>query len=121
MLQVLRIAGIPVRIDVSWLFVFALISWSLAAGYVPHVLPELTPLATWLYAMAAAALMFLSVVLHELSHSLVALRQGVRVLEIRLHIFGGTSELETEPPTPLAEILIAVVGPLTSFALAALC
>lgn len=121
MLQVLRVAGIPVRIDFSWLFVFALISWSLAAGYVPQVLPELTPVATWVHAVAAAALLFLSVFLHELSHSLVALHQGVRVLEIRLHVFGGTSELETEPPTPRAEILIAVVGPLTSFVLAGLC
>jgi Zn-dependent protease len=120
MLQVLRVAGIPVRLDVSWLFVFALISWSLAAGYVPQVLPELGPAATWLHALAAATLLFLSVFLHELSHSLVARQQGVRVLEIRLHVFGGTSELEAEPPTPRAEILIAIVGPLTSFALAAL-
>src|SRR5262245_53418884 len=117
MLQVFRVAGIPVRVDFSWLFVFALISWSLASGFVPHVLPELTPVATWLHAVAAAALLFVSVFLHELSHSLVALRQGVGVLEIRLHVFGGTSELETEPPTPSAEFVIAVVGPLTSFVL----
>jgi Zn-dependent protease len=121
MLQVFRVAGIPVRVDFSWLFVFALISWSLASGFVPHVLPELTPVATWLHAVAAAALLFVSVFLHELSHSLVALRQGVGVLEIRLHVFGGTSELETEPPTPRAEFVIAVVGPLTSFVLAGLC
>jgi Zn-dependent protease len=121
MLQVFRVAGIPVRVDFSWLFVFALISWSLAAGFVPHVLPELTPVATWLHAVAAAALLFVSVFLHELSHSLVALQQGVGVLEIRLHVFGGTSELETEPPTPRAEFVIAIVGPLTSFALAGLC
>jgi Zn-dependent protease len=121
MFQVLRVAGIPVRIDVSWLLVFALISWSLAAGYIPHVLPGLGPVATWVHAVAAAALLFVSVFLHELSHSLVALRQGVRVAGIRLHVFGGVSELETEPPTPRAELLIAIVGPLTSFALAAVC
>ena len=121
MLQVLRVAGIPVRIDVSWLLVFALISWSLAAGYVPHVLPELGPLATWLHAVAAATLLFASVFLHELSHALVALHLGVGVTAIRLHVFGGVSELETEPPTPRAELLIAIVGPLTSFVIAALC
>jgi Zn-dependent protease len=121
MFQVLRVAGIPVRIDPSWLLVFALITWSLAAGYIPHALPELTAVATWLSAAAAAALLFVSVFLHELSHSLVALRLGVRVTGIRLHVFGGVSELDTEPPTPRAEFLIAVVGPLTSFVIAALC
>jgi Zn-dependent protease len=121
MLQILRVAGIPVRIDLSWILVFALISWSLAAGYVPHVLPHLGPVGTWLYAVAAATLLFVSVFLHELSHALVALNLGVRVSGIRLHVFGGVSELETEPPTPRAELLIAIVGPLTSFAIAALC
>jgi Zn-dependent protease len=120
MLQILRVAGIPVRIDVGWLLVFALISWSLAVGYVPHVLPELGPLATWLHAVGAATLLFGSVFLHELSHALVARHLGVGVTGIRLHVFGGVSELETEPPTPRAELLIAIVGPLTSFVIAAL-
>lgn len=121
MLQIFRVAGIPVRMDASWLLVFALISWSLASGYFPHVLPQLTPAAAWLHAVLAACLLFASVFLHELSHTLVARGQGVRVSGIRLHIFGGVSELESEPPTPWAEFLIAVVGPLASFALAALC
>jgi len=121
MLQIFRVAGIPVRVDASWLLVFALISWSLASGYFPHVLPQLTPGAAWLHAVTAACLLFASVFLHELSHALVARRQGVRVSGIRLHVFGGVSELEAEPPTPRAEFLIAVVGPLTSFALAAFC
>ncbi len=121
MLQVFRVGGIPVRVDASWLLVFALISWSLAFGYFPHVLPELTSAAAWLHAVMAASLLFVSVFLHELSHALVARRQGVRVSGIRLHVFGGVSELESEPPTPRAELLIAVVGPLASFALAAVC
>jgi Zn-dependent protease len=121
MLQVFRVAGIPVRADFSWLLVFALISWSLAAGYVPHVLPELTIAAAWLHGLTAAALLFVSVFLHELSHALVARRHGVGVSGIRLHVFGGVSELESEPPTPSAEFLIAVVGPLTSFVIAVLC
>ncbi len=121
MFQIFRVAGIPVRVDASWLLVFALISWSLASGYFPYVLPELTPGAAWLHAVTAAALLFASVLLHELSHALVARQHGVRVSGIRLHVFGGVSELESEPPTPRAEFLIAVVGPLTSFAIAALC
>jgi Zn-dependent protease/CBS domain-containing protein len=118
MFQVLRISGIPVRIDVSWLLVFALISWSLAAGYFPQVLPELGPGAAWLHGVGAAALLFASVLVHELSHALVARRHGMRVIGIRLHLFGGVSELASEPPTPRAELLVAAVGPLTSFALA---
>ena len=100
MLQILRVAGIPVRMDFSWLLVFALISWSLAAGYFPRVLPELSAGAVWLHAVAAAALLFVSVFLHELFHALVAVQQGVRVRGIRLHMFGGVSELESEPPSP---------------------
>jgi Zn-dependent protease len=121
MLQVFRIAGIPVRVDAGWLLVFALIAWSLAAGYFPRVLPELSPGAAWVHAVVAALLLFVSVFLHELSHALVAVRNGVRVLGIRLHVFGGVSELAGEPSTPRAELLIAAVGPLTSFAIAALC
>lgn len=121
MLQILRIAGIPVRVDASWLLIFALISWSLASGYFPQVLPELSSGAAWLHAVTAALLLFASVLLHELSHALVARAQGVRVSGIRLHVLGGVSELESEPATPRAEFLIAVVGPLTSLALAAFC
>jgi len=121
MLQGLRVAGIPVRVDVSWLLVLALISWSLAAGYFPHVLPESTPAAAWLQGLAAAGLLFVSVFLHELAHALVARRHGVPVSGIRLHVFGGVSELESAPPTPPTEFLIAVVGPLTSIVVAVLC
>jgi Zn-dependent protease len=120
MLQIFRIAGIPVRIDASWLLVFGLLAWSLAAAYVPHVLPDVTPAWTWVHGVTAALMLFVSVVLHELAHALVARRHGVRVRGIRLHVFGGVSELESEPPTARAEFLIAAVGPLTSFALAAL-
>ena len=121
MRQILRVAGIPVRIDASWVLVFALISWSLAAGYFPRVLPEASTGTVWLHAVVAALLLFVSVFLHELSHALVALEHGVPVSGIRLHVFGGVSEMDAEPPTPRAELLIAAVGPLTSFLIAALC
>jgi Zn-dependent protease len=121
MLQIFRVAGIPVRVDASWLLVFGLISWSLASGYFPYVLPDVTRGAAWLHAITAAILLFASVFLHELSHALVARHHGVRVSGIRLHVFGGVSELESEPPTPRAEFLIAAVGPLTSFVIGALC
>lgn len=114
------IRGIPVRVHASWLVIYGLIAWTLAVGYFPHVLPEVPVATHWIGALAAALLLFVSVFLHELSHSLVALRHGIPITAITLHIFGGVSEMEREPERPGAEVAIAVVGPLTSFALAGL-
>jgi Zn-dependent protease len=116
-----RVHRIPVRIDVGWLVIFGLVTWSLASGYLPYVLPARSAATYWLFAALSALLLFASVVLHELSHALAALDQGVPVRSITLHLFGGVSQLDAEPPTPRAELLIAVVGPLTSFAIAGLC
>ena len=116
--RLFKIAGIPISIHVSWLAIYALITWTLAAGYFPQALPDRTAVTYWALGLVAALLLFASVLLHELSHSLVAVGHGLRVRGITLHIFGGVSQLEDEPPTPRAEALIAGVGPLTSFAIA---
>ncbi len=121
MIELFRVRGIPVRIDAGWLLIFGLVTWSLASGYFPHVLPARSAAAYWLHGLLAAVLLFTSVFLHELSHALAALDQGVPVGGITLHVFGGVSQLDAEPPTPRSEVLIAVVGPLTSFAIAGLC
>jgi Zn-dependent protease len=117
-MQLFRVRGIPVRIDLGWLLIFGLIAWSLASGYFPYVLPAQSPAAYWVQGLAAAALLFASVLLHELAHALVAIGHGVPVGGITLHVFGGVSELESEPERPRDELLIAIVGPLTSFAIA---
>jgi len=114
-----RIAGIPVRIHASWLVIFGLIAWSLSVGYFPHVLPGVPAAAYWVQGLAAALLLFVSVFLHELSHSVVARAHGLPVSAITLHVFGGVSELQREPESPRVEFWMAVAGPLTSFALAA--
>jgi Zn-dependent protease len=120
-IELFRVRGIPVRIDAGWLLIFGFVTWSLAASYFPHVLPARSPAAYWLHGVLAALLLFVSIFLHELSHALAALDQGVPVSGITLHVFGGVSQLDAEPPTPRSEVLIAVVGPLTSFAIAGLC
>jgi len=116
--RVLTIRGIPINVHVSWLVIYGLITWTLAVGYFPHALPDLPAAAYWANGLLAALLLFVSVLLHELSHSLVAIAHGLTVRGITLHVFGGVSHLEDEPPTPRAEFLIAVVGPVTSFAIA---
>ena len=117
--RVLTIHGIPINVHVSWLVIYGLITWTLAVGYFPRALPDLPAAAYWANGLLAAFLLFVSVLLHELSHSFVAMAHGLSVRGITLHVFGGVSHLEDEPPSPRAEFLIAVVGPISSFAIAA--
>lgn len=114
-----RVWGIPVQIHISWLVIFGLMAWSLSVGYFPRVLPDLPLLTHWVTGFVAALLLFVSVFFHELSHAMVAHRHGLHVSAITLHIFGGVSELEEEPTSPGQEFTMAIVGPLTSFAIAA--
>jgi Zn-dependent protease len=119
-LTLFRVLGIPVRVHASWLVIYGLIAWSLSVGYFPQVLPDLPARTHWVSGLVAALLLFVSVFLHELSHSVVARRNGLPVAAITLHVFGGVSELAREPERPGVEFRMAIVGPLTSFALGGL-
>jgi Zn-dependent protease len=116
----LTIAGIPITVDLSWFVIFFLVAWS--AGNLFSVwLPQVSmPLLMGLGG-TAALLLFASVLLHELSHSLVARMKGLEVVGITLFIFGGVSQMAREPDTPTDEAQIAIAGPVLSFALAGLC
>ena len=113
-----RIAGIDVRLDYSWFLIFGLMTWMLAVSYYPTAVAGAPILEYWLMGAATAALLFVSVLLHELGHSLVARRYHVEVRSITLFIFGGVSDIRTEPPSAGAEFWIAIAGPAVSFALA---
>ena len=115
-----RIFGIEVGFNWSLIFVFALVAWTLATTVLPQTAPGSAPLLYWLVAAIGAVLFYGSLLAHELSHAIVARRKGVKVAGITLWLFGGVSQLEGEPPNAQAEALIAGVGPLTSFALAAI-
>lgn len=115
-----RVFGIPIELDYSWFLIAALITWMLAVSYYPVEFKGGTTMEYWLMGAVTAVLFFVSIVVHELAHSWVALRYKVPVNRITLFIFGGVSQIAGEPPSASAEFLIAVVGPLTSFALAAL-
>jgi Zn-dependent protease len=113
-----RLLGIPIGLHWSWFLIFALITSSLAWGYFPSVYPALAPLTYWLLGAVTSLLFFGSVLLHELGHSIIALRNQIPVRRITLFVFGGVAEIAQEPRTPGAEFRIAIAGPLTSLALA---
>jgi len=116
-----RIAGIPVGLDYSWFLIFALLTWMLANRYFPAESPHWAPPLYWLASAATSVLFFLSILLHELGHSAVALKYRVPVRGITLFVFGGVADIGAEPPSAKAELLIAIAGPAVSLALAALC
>jgi Zn-dependent protease len=113
-----RVRGIPVGAHWSWLFVFALVVWSLSTTRFPATYPGLDGSTYLFMGLAAAALFFGSVVLHELGHTFVALAQGVRIRGISLWLFGGVARFETPFASPGAELRTAVAGPLVSGVLA---
>jgi Zn-dependent protease/CBS domain-containing protein len=115
-----RVFGIPIDLDYSWFLIAALITWMLAVNYYPAEFKGGTSVEYWLMGAVTAVLFFGSIVVHELAHSWVALRYKIPVRRITLFIFGGVSQIAGEPASAGSEFLIAVVGPLTSFALAAL-
>jgi Zn-dependent protease len=119
-LRLFRIAGIDVGVHPSWLVIFGLVTWSLASGYYPVALPDAAPTTHWLLGAISALLLFGAVLVHELAHSLVARAQGLEARSITLFIFGGVSNLGGESPRPGVEFVVSVVGPLSSFAIAAL-
>jgi Zn-dependent protease len=114
-----QIWGIPLGLHTSWFLVFGLVTWSLASGYFPAEYPALTPPAYWFLGGVTSVLFFGSVLLHELGHSILAIRNQIPVQSITLFIFGGIARISREPRTPGAEFRIAIAGPLTSLALAA--
>lgn len=116
--RLFRIAGIDIGVHYSWLFIFVLITWSLAEGIFKVFVPGYATYVYWIMGVLAALLLFLSVLLHELAHSLVAKSREMSVSSITLFILGGVSNLEEEPGQPMVEFSMAIVGPLTSFVLA---
>ncbi len=113
-----RIAGIEIGIHYTWLLAFILITWSLAQGFFPQYYPGWDMATYWVTGILAALFLFLSVLVHELAHSLVAIARGLSVQGITLFIFGGVSNIKGEPERPSVEFVMAIVGPLASLVLA---
>jgi Zn-dependent protease/CBS domain-containing protein len=113
-----KLFGIDIHIDWSWFVIFLLVTWSLSAtfGQIHH---EWTASMSWGLALLASFLFFVSVLAHELAHSLAAIARDVPVKSITLFMFGGVSNIQREPASPAEELFITIVGPLTSLFLGA--
>lgn len=113
-----ELLGFKVRVDVSWIFLAVLVTWSLALGAFPLWYEGLSAATYWWMGLAGMFGLVFSLVAHELSHSLVARRYGLPIKGITLFIFGGVAEMTEEPRSAKVEFWMAIAGPLASFALA---
>ncbi len=119
-IELIKIFNIPIKLDLSWFIIVAFIAWTLASGYFPAKYPELDKSIYWIMGLFSALLLFVSVLLHELSHSLVARKYNIPIKGITLFIFGGVAEMTEEPPNAISEIKMAAAGPICSGILALL-
>jgi Zn-dependent protease/CBS domain-containing protein len=113
-----NILGIPILLNYSWFLVFGLVTWNLAVSYYPDELSNASWTVYWVMGAVTALMLFGSVLLHELGHSVIALGYKIPVRRITLFLFGGVAEIGMEPPSASAEFFIAIAGPLVSFGLA---
>ncbi len=110
----IKLFGFEVKIDFSWLILGLLITWTLAKGFFPTSYQGFAMSTYWLMGIAGALGLLISIVFHELWHSLIARRFGLPMKGITLFVFGGVAEMTDEPPHPRAEFFMAVAGPLSS-------
>lgn len=119
-LNLCTFAGIRIGVDISWIFIAILLSWTLAAGYFPYLYPGLSPQVYWTMGVLGMLGLFVCILLHELGHALVAKHYKLPISQITLFIFGGVAEIKKEPTSPKVEFLMAIAGPLVSILLVVL-
>lgn len=120
-IKLFKLFGIQINADLSWGILAVLLSWTFAARWFPETRPGLETGTYWAMGVATALLMFLSIILHEVSHAVMAQRLGLPIRGITLFIFGGVAEMTEEPPTARAEFLVAIAGPIASILIGAVC
>ncbi|MBN1273812.1 MAG: site-2 protease family protein [Candidatus Aminicenantes bacterium] len=111
-----RIFGIDIFVDSSWFLIFILFTWMLGSQYFPQY-KGWPAVLYWMMGAFTSLMVFASVLIHELAHSLVAIKHGEKVKNITLFILGGVAQISEEPKEPVEEFVMAVVGPLASFAI----
>ena len=113
-IEIFKLLGFPIRVDLSWLVIVLLVTYSLAQGFFPVNHPGLPVSAYWAMAFVAAVGLFLSILFHELAHSVVGRHYRMKIDGITLFIFGGVAEMRDEAESPRIEFLMSIVGPLAS-------
>ena len=113
-IKLFKLLGFEVNIDLSWIIIAGLITWSLAAWIFPNMSPGLSEATYWYMGIVGALGLFASIVAHEFCHSIVARRFGMPMKGITLFIFGGVAEMGDEPPTAKAEFFMAIVQSLSA-------
>lgn len=115
-----KVAGTPIYLDYSWFAIFFLLAWTIGFISMPGVYPGLSQLEYLFLGTLSALLLFVSILLHELAHSVVAKRSGLKIGRITLYLLGDVSQLENEPNNPSLELKMVMAGPLTSLAISLL-
>ncbi len=118
--QLLKIRGIPLRIHPSWFVILILATLAFQQQYGLQLAGQASAAGLWALSLGTALLLFVSVLLHELGHSLVAIAHGVKVRSITLFLLGGVASVERECSTAMGALQVAAAGPLVSLLLAAL-
>lgn len=116
-MQIARVRGVKIVLHWSWFIVAVLLTSGLSAGFFPHFFPGLSSTYYFVLGLVSVVLLFLSVLLHELSHTFVARESGIEVDSITLFFFGGVSNIESEEMDASSEFLLSLAGPLMSFLL----
>ncbi len=115
--HILKIAGLDLGMDLSWLMIALLVTWTLALGLFPSSYPGLTAGTYWIMGFVGMLGLFLSVVLHEMGHAFMARKFGQPISRITLFIFGGVAEMKEESSSPKVEFWVAIAGPLVTLAI----
>lgn len=116
-MHLLSVKGISIGVDISWIFIAILLTWTLAAGFFPHYYPNLDASSYFFMGLVGMLGLFVSVILHELGHAFTAQYFELPISRITLFVFGGVAELRQDPPSPKSEFLVAVAGPIVSVVL----
>ncbi len=117
-IKLFRAFGFRVGIDPSWIVLAVLVAWTLSTGFFPFYFRDLSTATYWIMGLIGTLGLFVSIVVHEFFHSLVARSRGVPIKGITLFIFGGMAEMHKEPLRARDEFWIAAVGPVSSLAMA---
>jgi len=115
-----RVAGVPVYLNFSSAFIFILIAWTLSSTILPNNYPGLVQSTYIIIGLVCALTLLLSILLHEVAHSVIAARYGIKFQKITLFAFGGIALIPDEITVPKKEIWMAFVGPLMSFIISGL-